>query len=136
MRVDEQRRLMEFMLAAGAMNRRLAVDFKKRTPGNDWLVLAHLASSDDEVYVSDLAEITGLTGAGVSKLLDRMSDREMITRVWGTNPDDRRHVAVRLTKTGRRDLRGVLAILQTTVATHGEMFDRLARAIVNVKGHH
>ena len=54
---------------------------------------------------ADLAELSGMSSGGLSKLLDRMEEAGAIERVRGAVPGDRRGVLVSLTERGRALLR-------------------------------
>ena len=54
---------------------------------------------------ADLAELTGMSSGGLSKLLDRMEEAGAIERVQGAVPGDRRGVLLSLTERGQALLR-------------------------------
>jgi DNA-binding MarR family transcriptional regulator len=54
---------------------------------------------------ADLAELSGMSSGGLSKLLDRMEEAGAIERVQGAVPGDRRGVLVSLTERGQVLLR-------------------------------
>ena len=54
---------------------------------------------------ADLAELSGMSSGGLSKLLDRMEEAGAIERVRGAVPGDRRGVLVSLTERGQVLLR-------------------------------
>lgn len=54
---------------------------------------------------ADLADLTGMTSGGLSKLLDRMEEAGAIEREEGVVPGDRRGILVSLTERGRDLLR-------------------------------
>jgi DNA-binding MarR family transcriptional regulator len=50
----------------------------------------------------DLQEVTGLTSGGMTKVLDRLEEAELIRRSFGRVPGDRRAIVVSLTPGGER----------------------------------
>jgi DNA-binding MarR family transcriptional regulator len=65
------------------------------------LVLCDLDLTSDR-RPTEIQALTGLSSGGVTKLLDRLEDRGLIARSFGTLPEDRRAVVVSITPEGRR----------------------------------
>jgi len=65
----------------------------------EWVVLRQMFD-DEEISPGVLAEKIGMTRGGVSKLVDRLVNKKLITRQDRT--DDRRFQAIALTAAGRR----------------------------------
>lgn len=65
----------------------------------DWVVLREMYSRGD-VSPSKLADLTGMTRGGASKLIDRLVQKKLIMREMRS--DDRRFQDVSLTATGAR----------------------------------
>lgn len=86
------------------------------TPSKSVLTL-WFASQPGGVRPGRLAELTGLSSAGVSELLDRLEQRDLIMRTAG-RPPDRRVVIVESTPAGRE-------LLATTLRALGEHLDEV-----------
>ena len=65
------------------------------------LVLCDLDLAGDR-RPTDIQALTGLSSGGVTKLLDRLEKRGLVTRSFGTLAEDRRAVVVTITSDGRR----------------------------------
>jgi DNA-binding MarR family transcriptional regulator len=65
----------------------------------EWVILREMFG-DDEVVSSTIAERIGMTRGGVSKLIDRLVGKALITR--RERSDDRRFQSIALTASGRR----------------------------------
>lgn len=61
----------------------------------EWVILREMYSSDDKTSPSMIAELTGLTRGAVSKLIDRLLNKELVTR--SESAGDRRYQEIRLT---------------------------------------
>lgn len=100
-------------LAGAAIVDALAdVDPDDPTPPKTAVVLAS-AAEPDHTRPSELIEATGLSSGGVSQLLDRLEDGDLIRRRGNLSPD-RRAVQIELTARGR----GHLVRQLTMVADH------------------
>jgi DNA-binding MarR family transcriptional regulator len=64
------------------------------------LVLCDLDLTGDR-RPTEIQALTGLSSGGVTKLLDRLEDRALVARSFGTLPGDRRAVVVSITPEGR-----------------------------------
>lgn len=69
---------------------------------NSGIVVLIRAGSDDLLRPGDVAELTGLSSGGVTKLLDRLQGAGFIDRRYGEIPTDARGVSIHLTKTGQK----------------------------------
>lgn len=65
----------------------------------EWVLMREMFD-DDEISPGVLAERIGMTRGGVSKLVDRLVGKALVTRTGRT--DDRRFQSIALTATGRR----------------------------------
>lgn len=65
----------------------------------EWVVMREMFD-DEEISPGVVAERIGMTRGGVSKLVDRLVGKELITRTDRT--DDRRFQSIALTSAGRR----------------------------------
>ncbi len=65
----------------------------------EWVILRQMYDQE-EMSPSFLSELTGLTRGAVSKLIDRLLAKKLVTRVGRT--DDRRFQSVSLSLAGRR----------------------------------
>jgi DNA-binding MarR family transcriptional regulator len=65
----------------------------------EWVVIREMFD-DDETSPSALAERIGMTRGGVSKLVDRLVSKKLVTR--RDRSDDRRFQSIALTAAGRR----------------------------------
>lgn len=61
----------------------------------EWVVLREMYGGNDTTSPSKVAELTGLTRSAVSKLIERLLNKGLVTRA--ESPDDRRFLDVRLT---------------------------------------
>lgn len=61
----------------------------------EWVILREMYSSDDKTSPSAVAELTGLTRGAVSKLIDRLLHKELVTRAESSG--DRRFQEIKLT---------------------------------------
>lgn len=61
----------------------------------EWVILREMYSSDERTSPSGVAELTGLTRGAVSKLIDRLLHKGLVTRTESS--DDRRCQDVKLT---------------------------------------
>lgn len=61
----------------------------------EWVILREMYSSDDKTSPSVVAELTGLTRGAVSKLIDRLLHKGLVTRTESTG--DRRYQEIKLT---------------------------------------
>ncbi|WP_263350196.1 MarR family winged helix-turn-helix transcriptional regulator [Acidicapsa acidisoli] len=65
----------------------------------EWVVLREMYDAES-MAPSRLAEATGLTRGAVSKLVDRLFHKELLTRI--ERDDDRRYQTIALTEAGRK----------------------------------
>lgn len=61
----------------------------------EWVVLREMFSSDQKISPSVVAEMTGLTRGAVSKLIERLLQKNLVTRRH--SQDDRRYQEIQLT---------------------------------------
>ena len=61
----------------------------------EWVILREMYSSDEETSPSIVAKTTGLTRGAVSKLIERLLKKGLVTRNEGT--EDRRYQNIKLT---------------------------------------
>ena len=61
----------------------------------EWVILREMYSSDDKTSPSVIAELTGLTRGAVSKLIDRLLHKGLVTRTEYSG--DRRYQEIKLT---------------------------------------
>ena len=64
----------------------------------EWVILREMYSSEDKTSPSVVAELTGLTRGAVSKLIDRLLRKNLVTRVESSG--DRRYQEIKLTSNG------------------------------------
>ncbi len=62
----------------------------------EWVILREMYDSDEHTSPSAVAELTGLTRGAVSKLIDRLLAKQLVTREEAA--DDRRYQKIQLTK--------------------------------------
>jgi DNA-binding MarR family transcriptional regulator len=62
----------------------------------EWVILREMYSADEKISPSTIAEITGLTRGAVSKLIDRLLHKNLVTRTDSTS-GDRRYQEIKLT---------------------------------------
>ena len=87
----------------------------------EWVILREMFDAG-ETAPSALAKTTGLTRGAVSKLIDRLVQKELMRRTEAV--DDRRFQDVRLTAAGRRLVPKLAAIADSNDA---EFFSRLSK---------
>lgn len=63
----------------------------------EWVILREMYSSDEKTSPSMVAELTGLTRGAVSKLIDRLLSKSLVSR--SESSDDRRYQEIKLTTT-------------------------------------
>lgn len=61
----------------------------------EWVILREMYSEDQKISPSAVAEMTGLTRGAVSKLIDRLLHKDLVTREESS--DDRRFQELKLT---------------------------------------
>ncbi len=61
----------------------------------EWVILREMYSNNDKTSPSAVAELTGLTRGAVSKLIDRLHHKGLVTRTESTG--DRRYQEIKLT---------------------------------------
>jgi len=66
----------------------------------EWVVLREMYESKDPVAPSYIADLTGLTRGAISKLVDRLLDKELLTRKESS--DDRRYQEIELTREAKK----------------------------------
>jgi len=66
----------------------------------EWVVLREMYSENKITSSSNIADITGLTRGAVSKLIDRLFNKGLLSRV--ESPTDRRYQDIKLTSKGLR----------------------------------
>jgi DNA-binding MarR family transcriptional regulator len=59
----------------------------------------------------DLRDRTGLSSGGVTKVVDRLQDKGLVSRTYGAIPEDLRGVLIELTNTGRRFVQAITQAL-------------------------
>lgn len=64
----------------------------------EWVVLREMHESNDVIAPSTIAELTGLTRGAISKLVDKLIEKKLVTRKEAT--DDRRYQEIELTAKG------------------------------------
>lgn len=62
----------------------------------EWVVLREMYAHHDKAAPSRVADLTGLSRGAVSKLIDRLRDKKLVTRE--ASADDRRYQELELTK--------------------------------------
>jgi len=79
-------------------------EFKSNTPIElqQYDVMFHVSEANDGLRMTDLAKAVVLTKSGLTALVDRMEDAELIER--RPDPQDRRATRIHLTSTGRTKL--------------------------------
>lgn len=64
----------------------------------EWVILREMYSSDNKASPSEVASVTGLTRGAVSKLIDRLLNKGLVTRTESS--EDRRYQDIKLTAKG------------------------------------
>ena len=81
----------------------VSYSFAKRLTSSDvtvaeWVILREMYSGDEATSPSAVAKMTGLTRGAVSKLIDRLLQKGLVTRAEATG--DRRYQEIKLTPIG------------------------------------
>lgn len=66
----------------------------------EWVILREMYSSDEKTSPSIVAKMTGLTRGAVSKLIDRLLNKGLVSRSESSN--DRRYQEIRLTVSAKK----------------------------------
>lgn len=77
---------------------------------------------------SDIAQLTGMTSGGVTKLLDRLEKQELIVREFGVIPDDRRGTRLILTAQGEAMADAIARALLSEIVALRQALDQLQAA--------
>ncbi len=96
-------------LLASALDRRLLAAVGLSSSAAEVLVRLG-AGPDGSRGIGDLAEDTCFSKSGVSRIMDRLERRQLVTR--RTSPEDRRHTVMEVTAFGREVMWEALAIMQ------------------------
>lgn len=92
------------------------------------LVLCRL-ELDGPTRPAELAELTGLSTGGISKLIDRLELAELITRHRRSIDQDHRAVLVALTDQGRRTIRQFIEIFDMHLDDAPELMTELSAVL-------
>lgn len=93
-----------------SLNNNLQALLKESNAGvavSEWIVISIL-SDRPSISINDLAHLAGMHQAPVSRIVEKLTHKNLVTRV--TSPDDRRSVIVDLTEEGealRSKLKGI-----------------------------
>ncbi len=96
-------------LLASALDRRLLAAVGLSSSAAEVLVRLG-AGPDGSRGIGDLAEDTCFSKSGVSRIMDRLERRRLVTR--RISSEDRRHTVMEVTSTGREVMWEALAIMQ------------------------
>ncbi len=96
-------------LLASALDRRLLAAVGLSSSAAEVLVRLG-AGPDGSRGIGDLAEDTCFSKSGVSRIMDRLERRQLVTR--RISSEDRRHTVMEVTSTGREVMWEALAIMQ------------------------
>jgi DNA-binding MarR family transcriptional regulator len=96
-------------LLASALDRRLLAAVGLSSSAAEVLVRLG-AGPDGSRGIGDLAEDTCFSKSGVSRIMDRLERRQLVTR--RTSAEDRRHIVMEMTLAGREVMWEALAIMQ------------------------
>ncbi len=66
----------------------------------EWVILREMFSNKNQISPSAIAELTGLSRGAVSKLVDRLENKKLVTRL--DSASDGRYQILNLTKSGRQ----------------------------------
>lgn len=78
----------------------LAAHTEAEFVGNAEVLVITSLDTQGPLRPSDIAQLTGMTSGGVTKLLDRLEKHGLIVREFGVIPDDRRGTRLLLTDEG------------------------------------
>lgn len=86
------------------VSNQVSQSFARRLEGSgvtvaEWVILREMYDGDKSMAPSEVAEMTGLTRGAVSKLIDRLVEKDLILRKEAVN--DRRYQEIRLSRAGR-----------------------------------
>jgi DNA-binding MarR family transcriptional regulator len=77
----------------------------------------------------DLQERTGLSSGGVTKAVDRLVRRGLVSRDYGAIPDDHRGVLISLTDAGRRHVQAMTRALAKELPRSTDLVRELDRLL-------
>jgi DNA-binding MarR family transcriptional regulator len=66
----------------------------------EWVVLREMLEAGDSIAPSQIAEMTGMTRGAVTKLIDKLLDKKLVTRKESL--EDRRYQELKLTSTAKQ----------------------------------
>ena len=92
------------------------------------LVMCHL-DLDGPARPAELAELTGLSSGGISKLIDRLELAELITRRRHGVDGDQRAVVVVLTPQGQKTIRRFIEIFDQHLDGASDLLDRMTETL-------
>lgn len=82
----------------------------------EWVILREMYSADDTISPSAISDLTGLTRGAVSKLVNRLLEKRLVTRAESRT--DRRYQEIRLTAEGVRLVPKLAAIADKNDASY------------------
>lgn len=93
------------------------------------MTLIFALDSDGPMRPTAIGELTGLSSGGVTKLVERLEDKGLVSRKTGAVADDRRGVLVELTRRGRNVARTMADAVAGTTDDVRAMAAELAEAL-------
>ncbi|MHB1524481.1 MAG: MarR family winged helix-turn-helix transcriptional regulator [Candidatus Dormibacteria bacterium] len=128
-------------LLASALDRRLLAAVGLSSSAAEVLVRLG-AGPDGSRGIGDLAEDTCFSKSGVSRIMDRLERRRLVTR--RISAEDRRHTVMEVTSTGREVMWEALAIMQLAAEEDfasylsdsdiSQLAERLDQVVAGIRG--
>lgn len=85
--------------------------------------------NDGPLRPTVIQELTGLSSGGVTKLVERLEEKGLVTRKTGAIEGDRRGVLVELTRRGRNSVRSMSDAMAAALRQAGPEAAELARIL-------
>lgn len=93
------------------------------------VILLFSLDTDGPMRPSTIQEMTGLSSGGVTKLVERLEQRGLVSRRTGAVDGDRRGVLVELTRRGRNTVRSMADAMAATLQSSRPTVEQLARSL-------
>ena len=99
------------------------------TVGNLPIMVLALLDLEGPQRPGELQERTGLSSGGVTKVVDRLEKRGLVSRDYGAIPDDHRGVLIALTDSGRERIRAMTSALAAQLPRSADLVGELDRLL-------
>ncbi len=113
---------------SNSVNRQVGFDVSD----NQSIALFSRLAIDGTLRPGGIAELTGLSSGGVTKLVTRLEEQGLVSRSHGSIPEDRRAVLVSLTPAGEEIAAEFAGEFQLLMVTMGPIFKEFSHLSGNV----